>query len=111
MQEKTPSYEESSGNVFQDLGLPDADEELLKAQLTLRIHRAIRERGLSRAQAAELLGLRLPQVAPLLRNRPGGLSVGRLLRLLAALGQDVAITVRAAPAERGRGRVALVAAE
>ena len=111
MHEDVPTHEESSGNVFQDLGLPNAEEELLKAQLTLRIYRTIRERGLTQAQAAELLGLRQPQVTPLLRNRPGGFSVGRLLRLLAALGQDVEITVRPAPAERERGRVALVAAE
>ena len=77
MQEDTPAYEESGGKVFQDLGLPNAEEERLRARLTLRIYRAIRERG-------------LVQVAP-------------LLRLLAALGQGVAITVRPAPAARGRG--------
>jgi predicted XRE-type DNA-binding protein len=111
MTENMPAHEESSGNVFADLGLPNAEEELLKAQLTLRIYRAIRDRGLTQVQAAALLGLRQPQVSLLMRNRPGGFSVGRLMRLLAILGQDIEITVRPAPAERGQGRIALVAAE
>ena len=107
-EQDVPAYEEGSGNVFRDLGLPNVEEELLKAELTLRIYRAIRERGLTQAQAAALLGLHQPQVSTLMRNRPGGFSVGRLMRLLAALGQDVEITVR--PASAGRGRVAVVAA-
>ena len=105
-----PAYEVGGGNVFRDLGLPNAEEGLLRAELTLRIYQTIRARGLTQARAAEIMGLRQPQVSLLMRNRPGGFSVGRLLRLLAALGQDVEITVRPAPAERERGRVALVAA-
>jgi hypothetical protein len=47
--------EKSSGNVFADLGLPDSEQELLKAKLTVQIYRLIRARGLTQSKAADLL--------------------------------------------------------
>ena len=87
-------FEDSSGNVFADLGLPHADQELLKAHLTLEIHRLIKERGLTQAQAGKILGVKQPHVSMLMRNRSGNFSVGRLIEFLTALDQDVEITVR-----------------
>jgi predicted XRE-type DNA-binding protein len=57
-----PRSTDGTGNVFADLGLPNSEQELVKARLTLQIHRLIRQRGLTQAQAAELLGVKQPQV-------------------------------------------------
>jgi predicted XRE-type DNA-binding protein len=97
---------EGSGNVFADLGVPNADQELLKAQLTLQIYRIIKQRGLTQTQAAKALGIKQPHVSLLMRNRAGTFSVGRLMDFLTALGQDVRITVRPTRKERGNMSVA-----
>ena len=92
---------ESSGNVFADLGLPNPELELMKARLTLTIYRIVRERQLTQAQAAVILGIKQPHVSLLMRNRAGTFSVGRLMEFLTALGQDVQIIVRPARTEHG----------
>jgi len=51
---------ESSGNVFADLGLPNPEQELIKAQLTLQIYRTIKQRKLTQSEAGRLLGLKQP---------------------------------------------------
>lgn len=90
---------EGSGNVFADLGLPNPEQELMKARLTLEIHRLIQERGMTQAEAAQMLGVQQPQVSLLMRNRAGSFSVGRLMEFLTDLGQDVEIRVRPAARE------------
>jgi predicted XRE-type DNA-binding protein len=85
-----------SGNVFADLGLPHPEEQLAKAILARRIARLIVERGLTQSKAAELLGIKQPDVSNLVRGRLSGWSAERLMRMLARLGQDVEITVRPA---------------
>ncbi len=99
--------EKSSGNVFADLGFPHPEQELLKAQLALEIFRLIRKRGLTQTEAGKVLGIRQPHVSALMRNRAGSFSVERLMDFLAALGQDVEISVR--PARGRHGAVSLVA--
>jgi predicted XRE-type DNA-binding protein len=100
---------ESSGNVFADLRLPNANRELLKARLTLQIYRIIKDRGLTQAEAGKILGIPQPHVSALVRNRAGNFSVGRLIDFLTALGQNVEITV--SPTRRERGQMSLVVAE
>ena len=78
-----------SGNVFADLGLPNPEQELLKARLTLQIYKIIKARGLTQAQAGGVLGIKQSHVSALMRNRAGIFSVGRLIEFLTALGQDV----------------------
>lgn len=95
-----------SGNVFADLGLPNPEQELLKARLTLEIYRIVKERGLTQAQAGELLGIKQPHVSALMRNRAGHFSVGRLMEFLMALGQDVRITVK--PTQKAQGEMSVV---
>jgi predicted XRE-type DNA-binding protein len=92
------SIEESSGNVFADLGLKDPEELLAKAQLVQRIADIIAERKLTQARAAKLLGVDQPKVSALLRGKLGGFSIDRLFRFLNALGRDVEIVIR--PARR-----------
>jgi len=101
--------EESSGNVFADLGLPDPEERLAKSDLAIAIAREIESRGLTQAEAAELLGVAQPDISNLRRGRLAGYSIERLTRLLNALGQDVEIRIRPARAgkERGHLRVAV----
>lgn len=97
---KTEQVVRGSGNVFADLGLPNPEQELLKAQLTYAIYEQLKRRKLTQAQAAKLLGLHQPQVSVLMRCRPGLFSVGKLLEILVALGRDVEIVHR----ERRDGR-------
>ena len=96
---------EGSGNVFADLGLPNPEQELMKARLTLRIHRIIQDRGMTQMEAAEALGIKQPHVSWLMNNRAGSFSVGRLLEFLTRLGQDVEVTVR--PTRRDHGEMSV----
>jgi predicted XRE-type DNA-binding protein len=92
---------EGSGNVFEDLGVPNSEQELLKAQLTLQIHDILKDRRLRQREIAQILGVQQPQVSLLMRNRAGTFSVGRLMQFLTALRQDVEITIRPARKEHG----------
>ena len=94
-------FEDSSGNVFADLGLPHPEQEQIKARLTLQIYKLIKERGLTQVEAGEILGIKQPHVSLLMRNRSGSFSVGRLMEFLTALGQDVEITVRRTRNDQG----------
>ena len=105
---KSESVTEGSGNVLDDLGLPNADQELMKARLTLQIYRIIKERGITQTEAGKILGIPQPHVSALARNRSGNFSVGRLIDFLTALGQDVEITVR--PTRKDHGQMSIVVA-
>ncbi len=107
---KKITAERSSGNVFADLGLPDADEALAKAELARQIGDIIARRRLTQGAAARLLGVDQPKVSALLCGRLSGFSTERLIRFLNALGRDVSIVVRAAPRSRALGRVRATAA-
>ncbi len=98
--------EKNSGNVFADLALLHPEQELLKAELTLRIYHLIKSRGLKQAEAGKILGIKQPHVSALMRNRAGSFSVERLMDFLTALGQNVHITVK--PARKKHGEVSLV---
>lgn len=97
---------EGSGNIFADLGLPNADQEQTKARLTLEIARIIKDRGLTQVEGAKVLGIQQPDVSALIRNRAGSFSVGRLIDFLTALGQNVEITVT--PARKGHGAMSII---
>jgi predicted XRE-type DNA-binding protein len=84
---------QGSGNVFADLGLPDAAELQAKSGLVFEISRLIRERSLTQKEAAALLGIDQPKISQLLRGGLEGFSTDRLLRFLNALGQDIEIVV------------------
>jgi predicted XRE-type DNA-binding protein len=99
---------EGSGNVFADLGLPNPERELLKAQLTLQIYTILKDSGMTQVQIAKILGVQQPQVSLLMRNRSGNFSVGRLMEFLTALHQDVEITVR--PTRKEHGALSVVSA-
>jgi len=87
-------YETGSRNVFKDIGVPNAEEHLIKAQLVFKIDTIMKGRGLKQIEAARLFGVRQPDVSKMLRGEFRQFSVERLLRFLVALDQDVQIVVR-----------------
>jgi predicted XRE-type DNA-binding protein len=99
----------SSGNVFADMGLPDAQELDTKARLGAAINRIVERRGLTQAEVAAVLEINQPKVSALLHYKLEGFSVERLMRFLVALGQDVEIVVKAKPRSRS-ARIAVCAA-
>jgi predicted XRE-type DNA-binding protein len=96
-------YVESSGNVFADLGLPNPEEMLAKAELAIKIAEILRQRRLTQVQAAAMLGVDQPKVSALIRGRLSGFSIERLLRFLLLLGTDVSITIM--PRQRLRSKL------
>ncbi len=101
-------YTVGSDNLFADLGLPNSDQVLAKTDLAFQISRIIEERGLTQAQAAEILGLDQPKVSALVRGKVSGYSIERLTRFLNALGSDVEIVVRPKPRNRDQARLRVV---
>ena len=87
-------YEIGSRNVFKDIGVPNAEEHLVKAQLVFKIDTIMKDRGLKQVEAADLFGIRQPDVSKMLRGEFRQFSVERLLRFLVALDQDVEIVVK-----------------
>jgi predicted XRE-type DNA-binding protein len=98
-------YIVGSGNVFADLGLPNPEEALAKAELAHKITVVIREKGLTQVQTAKLLGVDQPKVSCLMRGRLTGFSLERLMRFLLLLGQDIHITVQASSGAQAHTRV------
>ncbi len=83
----------SSGNVFAGMGLEDANEPLLEADLALSIAAIIKRRGLNQTAAAKVLGIDQPKVSRIVRGDLYGFSIDQLIRLLGALGQKVSFTI------------------
>ncbi|NLN75180.1 MAG: XRE family transcriptional regulator [Armatimonadetes bacterium] len=101
---------ESSGNVFADLGVMDAEETLAKAEVASRICDIIAERKLSQTAAAKLLGVDQPKVSALMRGKLDGFSSDRLFRFLNALDKDVEIVIKPKRQETDHGQVRIVVA-
>jgi predicted XRE-type DNA-binding protein len=85
---------ESSGNLFADLGLPDAEQRLLKSQIVAQLQRLIKGRGLTQVKAAKLLGIHQPDLSLLLRGDFDDYSAERLMKMLTVFAQDIEITMR-----------------
>ena len=86
-------YTISSGNVFEDMGLPNPEERLAKAKLAAIINKIIVERGLTQIQSAKILGINQPKVSALKNGRLKGFSIERLFHFLEALDQHIEITI------------------
>ena len=94
MARKRIPVEAGSGNVFADLGYADARERTLKVELAMEVNRLLRERRLTQAASASLLGILQPHVSDLVRYRLERYSVERLMEFLVRLGRHVEIRVR-----------------
>jgi predicted XRE-type DNA-binding protein len=90
----------SSGNIFRDSQLPDAEEKHTKVRLAVTINQIIESANLSQAAASEALKVNQPKISALANYRLDGFSVERLMNFLNALGRDVEIVIRKAPGRR-----------
>jgi predicted XRE-type DNA-binding protein len=108
MNEETEVHD-SSGNVFQDMGMPDAEERLAKGELARVIRRVIRERGLTQVQAADVLGVAQPDVSDLVRGKLSRFSMERLERFLNAL--DLEVRIQVGPRPSGKARAGITVEE
>lgn len=95
----------SSGNVFADLNLPQADDLLVKAELTAKIVAEIQRRRMTQTQAAATLGVDQPKISALKQGKLSGFSVERLMRFLLLLGHDIEITVKGKSKSRSTARL------
>lgn len=87
-------FEVGSRNVFKDLGLPNAEDHLVKAQLVYKIDAILKDRGLTQVEAGKLFGVPQPDVSKMLRGEFRQFSVERLLRFVVALNHDVEIVIK-----------------
>lgn len=99
------NVEASSGNVFADLGLPDADKLKIKSGLMIEITKAVRKLGLSQEEAGRRMGLPQPKVSSLLRGEFANISERKLMECLNRLGYDIEIKVK--PAREPIGHLTL----
>jgi len=91
---KLPVHTKGSGNIFADLGLPNAEEHQLKAALLVQIKRLIVDRQLTQTEAAKLTKMKQPDLSKLLRGHFKLASVEKLMLMLTAFDQDVEITIK-----------------
>jgi predicted XRE-type DNA-binding protein len=98
--ERKDAVTRATGNVFTDLGFPDATERHAKLRLTYALNQVLEERKLSQSQAAKVLGVTQPKVSALRHYKLAGFSVERLMNLLTALDQDIEIVIRKKPRSR-----------
>ena len=99
--------EPSSGNVFADLGLPDADKLKIKSGLVIEITKAMRRLGLTQQQAAARMGVTQPKVSDMLRGDFSNLSERKLMDCLNRLGYDIEISIKPAKAAVGQLTLAI----
>jgi predicted XRE-type DNA-binding protein len=91
-----------SGNIFADLGLPDAEAHFLKAQIVSEIYRLTNERKLTQAQAGRRMGISQPEVSRMFKGNFREYSIDRLMGFLTSFDRDVEIVVK--PHKRKAGR-------
>jgi len=103
-----PAHEIGSGNIFADLGLPNAEEHQLNAALVVQLSRIVKQRKLTQSDAAKVAGLKQPDLSNILRGHFRGYSVARLMRILTAFNQGVEIVVKPRKKAGETGRITLV---
>ena len=105
---KQIEFEKSSGNVFKDLDLPDADELFLKATLGFEVFQIIEDRQLTQAEAAKILGVKQPEISRLKKGKFHHYSVERLLTFLNRFNRDIEIRITPSEDRVGQQRVITV---
>jgi len=102
--------EKGSANVYADIGMTDAGEMLVKAQLATKISEIIKHRRMMQVQAAKLLGMPQPKLSNMLRGRFRGISEAKMLECLTMLGRDVQIVIKTPSRLRKTGHVSVLSA-
>jgi len=105
MKKRRPKVEVGSGNIFADLGLPDAEDMLLKSTIVIELRRLIKHRKLTQTAAAKLVGVSQADLSKILHGHFRGYSEARLMRMLTAFDQDVEITTRPHRKAGAAGRI------
>ena len=100
--------EKGSMNVYADLGVANAEEMLVKAQLSMKIAEIIKLRKLTQTQAASLLGMTQPKLSNMLSGRFRGISETKMLECMTLLGRDVQIVVKPVSRSRKTGHVSVL---
>ncbi len=102
--------EESSGNIFKDLGFSDeeAEEEMLKAELGVQILRILEERGLTQAEAAKILGVKSTEISRLEHAKFSYYTIDQLMRFLNRLNRDIEIRITPSGNREGHRQVVAV---
>jgi len=100
-------YTEGSGNVFADLGLPNPEERLIKAEVAFRINSIIEKRSPTQVEAAKLLGCGQPKISALKHGQLRGFSLERLFTFMLKLDRDIKIVVKRKPRSQFLGRISL----
>jgi len=100
--------EKSSGNVYADLGLPDAEEMIVKARLAAKISEIIKQRHLTQHQASDMLGMPQSKISNMLRGNFRGISEAKMIACLNLLGRDIQIVVKKAPRSHDTGQTSVV---
>ena len=100
---------EGSGNIFADLGFDNSEEEQLKAQLVREIRDILKGRRITQAKAADMLGLKQPDVSALINGRTDKFSIERLLRCIRRLDREVSIVVTRSKHRARPGRAVVAA--
>ena len=93
MHDEQITVTQGCGNVYEDLGLPDAKEMLVKAQLALSIARIIKSKGLSQKKAGQIIGLSQPKLSDMLNGNFRGISEAKMLECITRLGKDIQIVI------------------
>ena len=93
MEEEEIKITKSSGNIFEDLNFPDAQEALAKSKLAITIYLIIKARELTQKEAADIMGTDQPHVSDIIRGKLSKFTIDRLLKFLLALGQDIEIKI------------------
>lgn len=97
----------SSGNVYADLGLPDAEKLKIKTGLVIEIRKAMRRLELTQQEAAKRMGVTQPKVSDMMRGDFSNLSERKLMDCLNRLGYDIEIKVRPTAAPVGHLMLAI----
>ena len=103
--EWTEPVTRGTGNVFADLGFPDAAERQARLRLAYDLNQGLEARNLSQAAAAEALGVTQPSLSALRQYRLAGFSLERLMNLLTAVDFDIEIVIRKKPRSRKAARI------
>ena len=105
MTKERTAIHESGPNIFADLGLPDAGNHFVKAQIVAELYRLINERKLNQTKAGDLMGISQPEVSRLFKGNFREYSIERLMAFLTAFDRDVEIITRPRAATGGRGHI------
>lgn len=107
MPETSHEFEESSGNVFADLGFTGADDLAYEAGLIGSIMRYQQEHGLSQSALVLLVDIPQPRLSNLFAGKMSGITSEKLIKACTRLGRHVRIVIEEHPVKVFAGRVDL----